>query len=181
MDKIEFDVELQLGELYRFTMRHTYHSISGIFSLCISIGSLLVCVCNLTRFTTSTLLALLVIGLLFTVVQPLMLLTKCAAQIKQNKNINAPLHYTISQEGVQVSQGEQVVLVKWYEIRKSVFTKKGIYLYMSPVRAFIFPRKQCEESFEPMEKLIREQMEKYKDYIPPEEEESLQEEGKDEQ
>lgn len=173
MKQIEFDVELTLAELYRFTMRHTYCSISGAFSLLISIGSLVLFLFNLTNFGKSTLIALVIIASLFIIVQPLMLYVKCCAQIKQNKSINAPLHYTIGEEGITVSQKDQEAEVKWYDVRKVVKAKQGIYLYMSAVRAFIFPKAQCDGQFEQMSTMIDAQMEKYKDYEPEEESEAI--------
>ena len=38
MKKIEFDVELTAGDLYAFSMRHTYGNISGIFGVVISLS-----------------------------------------------------------------------------------------------------------------------------------------------
>ena len=52
---------------------------------------------------------------------------------------------------------------------------------MSPVRAFIFPESQCGGSFNEAAVLVKDMMEKYKDYEPEEEEESNPEnEGKEE-
>lgn len=170
MKEIDFDVTLQTGELYSFTMRHTYFSISGIFSLLISVGCIVACMMTLGSYSTTTSLLLLFVASLFTIIQPLMLYAKCKAQIKRSENINAALHYTVSEDGICVSQEGQEVAVKWYDIRKVVYAKKGIYLYMSPVRAFIFPKGQCMERYDEMCSLIAEQMKKYKDYVPEEEE-----------
>ena len=38
MKEIEFDVELTAGDLYAFSMRHTYGNISGIFGMVISLS-----------------------------------------------------------------------------------------------------------------------------------------------
>ena len=46
---------------------------------------------------------------------------------------------------------------------------------MSPVRAFIFPKGQCMGKYDAICSLITEQMKKYKDYVP--EEEEIAEEG----
>lgn len=175
MKEIDFDVTLQTGELFSFTMRHTYFSISGIFSLLISVGCFVACIIALGSFSKTTSLLLLFVASLFTVIQPLMLYAKCKAQIKRSENINATLHYTLSEDGIYVSQEGQKVTVKWYDIRKAVYAKKGIYLYMSPVRAFIFPKGQCMEQYDAMCSLIAKQMKKYKDYVP--EEEEMEEEG----
>lgn len=164
MKEIEFDVELTVKELYAFSMRHTYTGISGIFGLLISLGSLVVCAVRFTSLDTTARMALIIIGCLFTVVQPLMLYSKARAQIRQNKNINAALHYRLAEDGITVSQGEQEAAVKWYDIRKRVTAPNAVYLYMSPVRAFIFPKEQCGEQYSEIIRVITQQMEKYKDF-----------------
>lgn len=168
MKEIQFDVDLTIAELYAFSMRHTYFSVSGIVGLLISIGSLLIVGIRYSVLDQTTVIALVIIGLLFTVVQPIMLYFKARSQRKQNESINAPLHYTLSEEGIGVSQGEQTVQVKWYEVRKKIRTRSAYYLYMSPVRAFIFPKTQCDGKFEEIGNYINNMMEKYRDYEEPE-------------
>lgn len=170
MKEIEFDVTLRAKELYFFTMRHTYCSISGVFSLIISLGSLGICLWEFQSFGKTTILALLFIASLFTVIQPVLLYIKCMMQVKKSKNINAPLHYTLAEEGITVRQAEQEAEVKWYEIRKMVLAKGGLYLYMSPVRAFIFPKGQCGSQYMEICNTVKKQLDKYKDDIPEEEE-----------
>lgn len=159
MKEIEFDVELTEKELYAFSMHHAYAGISGIFGLIISLGSWLVCFLRFASLDTMARMALIIIGCLFTIVQPVMLYSKAKAQIRRNKNINAALHYRLSEEGITVSQGEQEAFVKWHEIRKRVKVSKAVYLYMSPVRAFIFPEKQCGEQYPEICRMITRQME----------------------
>ena len=97
---------------------------------------------------------------------------------KQNKDINASLHYTLSEEQITVSQGEQEACVKWYDVRKCIYTAKALYLYMSPVRAFIFPADQCGDSFEQIRACVEERLGYYKDYDPSQEAETKQEDPK---
>lgn len=166
MKQIAFKVDLKINDLYAFTMRHTYCSISGIFSLFISFGSLIACAVMFSDLSNSTRIVLVVVGLLFTVIQPAMLYLKCMKQIKMNQSINAPLQYILSDDGICVCQKENSVEVKWHEIRKVVHAKKGLYLYMSPVRAFIFPADQCGKDYEAIQFMVADQVAKYKDYMP---------------
>lgn len=175
MKEIDFDVTLRTGELFSFTMRHTYYSVSGVFSLLISFGSLFICLTTFQKFSTTTSMVLLFIAALFTIIQPVMLYVKCKVQIKKSENINTALHYVLSEEGISICQGEQEAQIKWYEIRKAVYAKKGLYLYMSPVRAFIFPKEQCGEKYHEICSLVKQQIKKYENYVP-EEENVLEEE-----
>ena len=145
---LSFDIRLTTSELYTFSMRHTYFGMSGIFGLIISFGSLAVVALRYKYLDKSAIVALIIIGLLFTVVQPVMLYFKAGTQVKRNESIKGCLHYVFSEEGIIVTQGEQQAEVKWYEVRKRVVTGSAMYLYMSPVRAFIFPKSQCMDKFD---------------------------------
>lgn len=164
MKQIAFNIDLKINDLYAFTMRHTYYSISGAFSLLISFGSLIACAVMFSTLSNSTRVVLLIVGLLFTVVQPIMLYLKCKKQIKVNESINAPLQYILSDDGICICQKDNSAEVKWYEIRKVVYAKKGIYLYMSPIRAFIFPEDQCGKDYPKIKSMVAEQVSKYKNY-----------------
>lgn len=43
MKELEFNIDLTTGELYRFSMRHTYCSVSGAVGVLISLGSWVIC------------------------------------------------------------------------------------------------------------------------------------------
>lgn len=172
MTEFNFDAKLSAAELYAFSMRHTYKSMSGIFGLIISFGSLIICAVRYKYLDKTAIMALIIIGLIFTVIQPLMLWSKANAQVKKNKSINAKLHYNISDNGITVSQGEQEADVKWYDIIKTVIVKDAVYVYMSPVRAFIFTKKQCGDDFGSLVGFIQEKVKQYKDYEPEETEEN---------
>ena len=172
MTELNFDAKLSADELFAFSLRHTYKSMSGIVGLIISFASLIICAVRFKYLDKTAIMALIIIGLIFTVIQPIMLWSKAKAQVRKNKSINARLHYTINDEGITVSQGEQEAKVKWYEIRKTVIVKDAIYVYMSPVRAFIFTKKQCGEAFSELVKDIQEKEKQYRDYEPDESEEN---------
>ena len=79
-----------------------------------------------------------------------MLYSKSRRQEKRNKQIKGTLHYSIDAEAVTISQGEEQAVVKWDEISKVVLTGKRIYLYVGPVRGFIFPADACSSSMKAM-------------------------------
>ena len=169
MKELEFNIDLTTGELYRFSMRHTYCSVSGAVGVLISLGSWVICAARYQTLDRTAFIAL-IIGCLFTIVQPVMLYQKAWKQKKQNEAINAVLHYCISEDGIIVSQGQQEAKVHWYEIRKTVKTKSALYLYMSQVRAFIFPKEQLADCYDEVCALVEERRAAYKDYEPTQEE-----------
>lgn len=175
MKEIEFDVELTAGDLYGFSMRHTYGNVSGIFGVLISLSCWIILAVRFGVMDTTARIALFIIGCLFTIVQPVMLYSKSKAQARQNKDINAKLHYILSPDGITVSQGEQEASVKWYDVRKIICTAKAVYLYMSPVRAFIFPQSQCGAQFEEVKSFATAKVKEYADYDPAQAESAVRE------
>lgn len=164
MKEMEFDIELTTKELYAFSMHHTYASVSGAVGVLISLGSLLLCAVQYGVLDNTGRIALIIIGCLFTLIQPLLLYSKARTQMRRNKDINACVHYCLKEDGITVSQGEQEASVKWFDVRKKVITSKAIYLYLSPVRAFIFPKEQCGDMYSDICDTVIMQMNKYKNY-----------------
>ena len=89
MKELEFNIDLTTGELYRFSMRHTYCSVSGAVGVLISLGSWGICATRYQTLDRTAFIALIIIGCLFTIVQPVMLYQKAWKQKKQNEAINA--------------------------------------------------------------------------------------------
>lgn len=158
--QVEVDISLTVADLYRFSMRHNYTHASGLLGLLLSLGALVFLFLNFKDFDSMAVLTLLIIGLSFTVIQPIMLYQKAHRQIKRTGSFAKPLHYTVNIEGIRVSQNEQVVIIEWPEVRKLVAAKKAIYIYMSPIRAFIFPVNQCDGQEKKLKDIVEECMAK---------------------
>lgn len=56
-----------------------------------------------------------------------------------------PLHYKLTEEGMEVSQGEEVQTQKWTDMYKAVSTPKSLIVYTSRVNASIFPKQDLGE------------------------------------
>lgn len=152
--EVKVEITLQAKDLYSFLMRHTYTGFSGLFGVAISLFCLVLIIINYSKYDTMHIVALAIV-VLYSVLQPGMLYVKARKQAKNNGNISTALEYTCNDDGIRIRQGEQQVQVMWIEIRKVVQTAKRIYVYMSPVRAFIFPAEQCGGQYEALKAIIR--------------------------
>ena len=56
-----------------------------------------------------------------------------------------PLHYHMTADGVEISQGEAREFQEWKNMVKATSTGKSIILYTSSVNASVFPRKDLGE------------------------------------
>ncbi len=144
---LELDIRISAGDLYDYMLRHTYNSASGILGS--SFGAMLV----VLAVGTGQWLYL-VFGLIMLLYLPWTLFIKSRKQVLMNPSFREPLHYSLTEEGVTISQGEESVTYPWEEMQKAVSTGRSIILYTSPVNATIFPRKQLGENMMPVIEMI---------------------------
>lgn len=136
--EIEFDVKITPGVLYDYMLYHTYTSASGLIGA--AVGALLV-----VGFFMGSGVLFLIAGAVILAYLPWTLFIRSRQQYLANPAFKNPLHYKMTEEGVEVSQGEEVQSQKWEDMYKAVSTPRSLILYTSPVNASIFPRKDLGE------------------------------------
>ena len=82
----------------------------------------------------------LIAGIVLLAYLPWSLFLKSKQQMLSTAAFQNPLHYRMTEEGVEISQGEAKEFQKWEHMWKATSTGKSIILYTSPVNACIFPR-----------------------------------------
>ena len=82
---LQFKVKIGVKDLFRFLMEYNYKSIGGAFGLVISFACFGMLAYSFSDNSAQVNLLLLVVGLLFTVIQPLMLLKKAAVVTLRNE------------------------------------------------------------------------------------------------
>lgn len=95
--KLEFDVKVDAGMLYDFLLRHTYTSAQGLIGTCVGALFIVGFAMQPGRY------AALVVGLIILIYLPISLSLKAKAQAL-NPVFRRPIHYTMTEEGVMVSQ-----------------------------------------------------------------------------
>lgn len=154
--EITIRITLKNKDMSKFLMRHTYTRFGGIFGVFMSTAALLALLIFWSRFMVMQRVVLFVLGLLFTVVEPWMLWNKGKKQLKQ-EIFREPFLYRFSEKGIEVSQGEYKEENEWSTVRKTVFTKDALYIYMSAVSAYIIPEERCEQGkYAELIKLVKE-------------------------
>lgn len=135
--EMEFDVQITKKDLYDYQLYHAYTSPSGLF------GTIVGCLFIVGFLNTGTPLYL-VIGAFVILYFPWTLHIKAASQA-QTPVFKKPLHYRLSEEGLEISTEEESQLVSWESITKASSTGKTIMLYTSKVNAFLFPKRVLGE------------------------------------
>lgn len=143
-DAITFSVQMTEKEVYRYTLYHVYHSFSGVFGLCLSAIAIVNLVLNFNEMSDQIKTIMIIIALWSTVLDPLMMKSRCKSQFKRTKAYQKPLQYRIDVDGVTVSQDEASQTLAWDQLLRIVETKSQFLMYSSRVHAFVFPKSMMD-------------------------------------
>ena len=135
---LEFDVKVDSKVLYDYMLHHTYGSFQGVLGT--AVGAIM-----LIGFVVTGYVIWLIAGIVLLVYLPWTLFLKSKQQMINTPAFQNPLHYKMTEEGVEISQGEVKEFQKWEHMLKATSTGKSIILYTSAVNACIFPRKDLKE------------------------------------
>ena len=159
MENINFEIHVTKKDLSNFMIYHNYHSLQGIIGLFISAAAL---VLLLVRFKDLDLTKLVILGFLvlaFTVLTPLLLMNKARTQVKRNQSFRKPIVYELSDTGFALSQGEAHVDIEWRNVYKVVSTGRSVVVYISTVRAFIWPIEQLGNQYGSIMEILKSHLE----------------------
>ena len=136
--EVEFDVKIDSAVLYDYMLHHTYTSFAGVVGT--TVGALI-----LVAFGMTGHVVYLIAGLIILLYQPGSLLLKAKQQALTNPAFKQPLHYKMTEEGVEVSQGDMV---------EAISTGRSIILYTTRINASIFPRRDLKDSLSKVVEMI---------------------------
>lgn len=137
--EIEFDVKITPNILYDYMMHHTYSSMSGIMGSIV--GALM-----LVLFASNKQPICLIIGVVILLYLPWTLFLKSRQQALNTPAFKKPLHYRLSDEGIEVSQDGTTEKMGWENMYRAVSTTHSIVVYTARTSACIFPKKDLGEN-----------------------------------
>lgn len=146
--KVEFDVKITAADLYDYMLAHTYSGFSGLF------GSVVGALFVIMYFSMGTQILYLVAGLVILLYIPCSLFLRANKQVVLNEAFKKPLHYSLTDEGVTVSQGENEMFQGWDVVYKAKSTNRSLLIYTSKVNAWIFPKRELGKDKEAVIQLI---------------------------
>lgn len=139
--KIEFDVQMNAKKLYDYSLYHTYRSFSGLLGT--AMGALLI-----LYFLSTGQILYLIFGIIVILYLPIALYLNAKKQMVSVQSYKEPLHFCISDEGMEVSQGEVKQLQEWEKVQKVVSTGQSIILYTGKTIATVIPREDMGDKTE---------------------------------
>lgn len=135
---MEFDIQIKPGDLYDYMLRHTYMGPSGLIGAVAGALLLLAGVGGAGFLCAAA-------GIVILLYLPVSLFLKSRQQFLANPAFRKPLHYRMTEEGIEVSQGEETQCQRWEDMYKAVSTVRSVIVYTSPVNAAIFPKRELGE------------------------------------
>lgn len=145
--KVEFDIKITAADLYDYMLAHTYSGFSGLFG---SIVGALFIVYAVSEGVWYYLAA----GIVILLYIPCSLFMRAKKQAATNDFFKQPIHYTLTDEGVTVTQGEYEMTQPWAIVVKAASTNRSLLLYTSKVNAWIFPKRDLAEKREDVIQMI---------------------------
>lgn len=131
--ELDFDVQMNTSVLYDYMLNHTYKTFSGIFwTFC--------CVVIIMISLKAGAVTYAIIGFVALLYMPINLYIASRQRMLLNPAFKAPLHYHLSKDGVEMSQGEIKEGFEWTQVAKAISTPKSIILYTEKNVATILPR-----------------------------------------
>lgn len=135
--ELEFDVHVDANALYDYMLRHTFTKAAGILGS--TAGALGIVAGMMQRYPIYV-----IFGAVVLLYQPVSLWLRAQKQALLPV-FKEPLHYKMTEEGVEVSQKETQQFQKWEDMYRAVSTDKSLILYTDKIHASIFPRKDLGE------------------------------------
>lgn len=155
---VKFNVEMKEKYMYDFMLYHTYTHISGLLGAVVGVVALGLGISTIMSGDVQASMPALLIAILFLIVTPMSTKNRAKMQVKNSEMFQKPLEYEFSEEGVTVRQDELEAVNKWEEFDKAVSTQKSVILYITRVRAIIFPKECMGEQYEEVLKMIHTHM-----------------------
>lgn len=159
---IEFDITLDVKDLYRFNLYQVYSGFQGIFSIVIAVAVCVLAVVSRGKVEPMYTAVYAGFGVMFLLYLPATLYLRSKAGLARSEVLRAPLHYEVDESGFTVSQGEASANLPWKQIYKMVATKSNVLVYSSRINAYVIPRGQLGVNYEPLAKLANAQLEKFR-------------------
>lgn len=144
---VKVDVKMTKNAMFDFKLYTSYTSLSGIVGVIAGGACAVLGVQNLMSGNTTGATPFILIAIFFLVGTPLSMWMRSAEQVLKTPMFQKPITYEFTEEGVRISQDDQSVMNEWINFHKAVSTNKSIILYVTNVRALIFPRESLGEQY----------------------------------
>ena len=154
-EKLSVSVQMKTSYLFDFLYQHSYHGFYGVLNYGFSLFAVILLLCGVGKDNAVTTVALVVLALLFTVINPLLLYQKAAKQKRMVPAFQKPLQYELDETGVTCHQEAERVTFNWSDIAMLRETGKNLILYFGAANAVVFPKAELADKLPAVKELLR--------------------------
>ncbi len=156
--KVEFKVKLTIKEMFSFLINNAYRKPMGVIMFLFGIGCFVVAGITCKQMELQSTLLLILLGSIYTIIQPIMLWKNAGRQIAGNPVYKEELSYSFDDKGITVSQGENITSKGWDECYKAADYGKIVVIYITVNNGIILPKTAIGEQYGEFVKLVGEHL-----------------------
>ena len=139
-ETVSVAAETSAADIFGFQMYNTFASTLGAARLLFSAFLILLAVLIQDRVSVWVLIVLIAAALLNPVATPL----KYLAQARITAANSHKSIYTFAPDAIHINTDGKRMSVEWGTLLLAVWTRRALYLYVSPTKAFLLPRCQMQ-------------------------------------
>ena len=155
---VKVNVDMKEEYMVEFLLHHTYTHFSGILGVVIGVGAAAMGITTMVNGNAQTSWPMFLIAFLFLIATPRTTIKKAKQQVNNSEMFKNTLEYEFAETGVTVRQGEANATTEWKDFMKAIETKKSVILYVTRLRAIIFPKACMGDQYAEVVKMIRTHM-----------------------
>lgn len=156
--KTQFEVNIQVKDMYQFLLHHAYSTFSGWVGVIVAALVLILAVVSYGDTTTTNTMLYIGVAVVMVIYPFLTYYNKAKTQVQKNTMYAKPLLYEFSETGICVSQEDEQAVVAWEELAKVCETKELYIIYVNRVRAFLLPKRDFAAQKQQVDQLLRQHL-----------------------
>ncbi len=151
---LKYSIKLNVNDIWLFSFYTANKGFLGIFNLIFTLASIYILISTWNTSDITRKIVFLISALLFSIIQPVILYIKA---LKQSKTIGIKKGFAldISNDGLRVSQDDDIIELDWNHIYKTKLMKSMIIIYLSPLRAYLIPKRYIVDDKEDLFTLLK--------------------------
>ena len=153
-NSVTVSVQMKTPYMFDFLYWHSYSGFMGVVNYGFSLAALAALIAGFGKGNPVATIALIVLSLLFTVINPLLLLQKADKQVKRMPMFAKPIAYSFDEKGFTVMQDGESAAAEWADVVLLRETQKTLVLYLGAANAIVLPKDQCGEALVKIKELI---------------------------
>lgn len=158
----EFDIKISDRDLFLFQMYNAYHGTQGWAALILAGVAVAMYCTKFGQVPMGYSILYLVFAVVFALYIPVSLFLQAKAQFKRTKAFQDAMHYALTDEGIDITAGDEKGQLPWNMVYKVVCTKDYLYIFGSRVNAYIIPLEQITNQRSEIKAVLTDKIESFR-------------------